>query len=122
MLCFEFFSLSFSIFLRLDVSSYVLCLNLFQHYSNPSIAHPSTEQLAIGLYFACQYSEDNGWYRVQIESFKKNDLVIVRYIDYGNTEVVSMSRLRPLDKDFLIEPWMVLYLLFCKVILFYKLE
>ena len=52
-----------------------------------------------GCFLAAQYSEDELWYRAQVEEVKA-DGVEVRFIDYGNTETVPFEKLRYLDEEF----------------------
>lgn len=53
---------------------------------------------------AAQFTEDNEWYRARIRrndrEAKQADVV---YIDYGNTERIPWSRLRPLDSQFSLQ-------------------
>jgi hypothetical protein len=73
----------------------------FQYYLDSSLKCFCTKEVTKGSVYACQFSEDGGWYRVRVESFGDSGSVSVRYIDYGNTELVPIWRLRPLDGKFL---------------------
>ena len=66
---------------------------------------------------ACQYMVDMLWYRAKVEA-DNNGGFDIRYVDYGNTETVPMSRLSILDNKFLSLPTMVyfnifIYIYFC---------
>ena len=50
-----------------------------------------------------QFSEDNQWYRAVVEE-KNGDDLTVRFIDYGNTETLPISRTKVLDDAFFQEP------------------
>ncbi|NXL58028.1 TDRD1 protein, partial [Chordeiles acutipennis] len=43
-----------------------------------------------------QFTEDNLWYRAAVLSYVSEDTVLVAYIDYGNSEVLPLTRLRPI--------------------------
>ncbi|TPX35480.1 hypothetical protein SmJEL517_g02151 [Synchytrium microbalum] len=52
-------------------------------------------------YCAAKYSVDEGWYRARIRKVNPADKTYtVLYMDYGNSETVPLSRLRPLDSKF----------------------
>jgi disulfide oxidoreductase YuzD len=63
--------------------------------------------LSVGSFYASQFSEDMEWYRVVIEAIYPNGTLCVRYVDYGNKEVVPASNIRELDSRFLTQPRMV---------------
>jgi hypothetical protein len=54
------------------------------------------DQLQTGLPCCAQYSEDQKWYRAKILSFSSS-LVEVMYVDYGNTDSVPLSSLKPIE-------------------------
>lgn len=45
---------------------------------------------------ACSFLEDNIWYRAAVITYTSEDTVLVGYIDYGNSEVLQTTRLRPM--------------------------
>ncbi|KAJ9192278.1 hypothetical protein DTO164E3_8417 [Paecilomyces variotii] len=52
-----------------------------------------------GDFVAAQFSEDHEWYRARIRrNDREKKQAEVLYIDYGNSEVLPWSRLRPLDQ------------------------
>ena len=54
---------------------------------------------------AAQFSQDGGWYRATVlECSDESDQVKVRFTDFGNTDLVSKSSLRPLQADMLQLP------------------
>jgi hypothetical protein len=75
-------------------------LNAF--YSQPENSKRSMlKTVTENCYYAAQFSVDNFWYRAKVISFdKKNNLATVFFIDYGNTESLSIDRLRHLNGQF----------------------
>ena len=71
-------------------------------YSQPENSKRSMlKTVTENCYYAAQFSVDNFWYRAKVISFdKKNNLATVFFIDYGNTESLSIDRLRHLNGQF----------------------
>lgn len=69
------------------------------HRTTPSA--PNTAPFRAGDLVSAKFSADNAWYRAKIRknvvSRKEAEVV---FIDYGNSEVVPHSNLRPLDVRF----------------------
>lgn len=68
----------------------------------------STEELAVnainvGDVCCAKFSEDNQWYRAVVEDSADNALTI-RFLDYGNTETLPISRTKMLKDAFFSEP------------------
>ncbi|XP_065699411.1 tudor domain-containing protein 1 isoform X1 [Patagioenas fasciata] len=59
-------------------------------FSSSSAFHP-----AAGNVCCAQFTEDNLWYRAAVTEYVSEDSVLVSYIDYGNYEVLPLTRLRP---------------------------
>lgn len=55
-----------------------------------------------GSYCSAQFSHDKQWYRARVEKVTGVNNYQVFYIDYGNSENVPGSRLRPLSPQFSI--------------------
>ncbi|NXX92080.1 TDRD1 protein, partial [Centropus bengalensis] len=58
--------------------------------SNPAF-HPAT-----GNVCCAQFTEDDLWYRAAVIAYVSEDRVLAAYIDYGNIEVLPVTRLRPM--------------------------
>jgi len=54
----------------------------------------------IGDLVAAQFTVDDAWYRAKVLSSKEDTEFQVQYIDYGNMEMVPISRIRKLDPKF----------------------
>ncbi|KAF2272347.1 uncharacterized protein EI97DRAFT_484005 [Westerdykella ornata] len=66
---------------------------------SPSNNQGLTDPPKAGDYVAAQFTEDNSWYRARIRrNDRENKKAEVVYIDYGNSEVLPWSRLRPLTQ------------------------
>ncbi|KAK7919576.1 hypothetical protein WMY93_010860 [Mugilogobius chulae] len=50
------------------------------------------------------FSEDKQWYRVKILAYSSEDRVCVGYLDFGNSEDVDLSSLRPITQSLLDIP------------------
>jgi len=56
-----------------------------------------------GAIVAAKYSEDESWYRAEVLSVS-DDGVSVLFVDYGNSELVTMDRIQPINNRFLSLP------------------
>eukprot|EP00794_Sanderia_malayensis_P004854 gene4854-5491_t len=50
------------------------------------------------------FSEDEAWYRAEVMQTTTNSSARVSFVDYGNSEVVHVSKMRPISNDLLKEP------------------
>ncbi|EKG14723.1 hypothetical protein MPH_07998 [Macrophomina phaseolina MS6] len=75
-------------------------MNSFRNFHLKSNDRP-LESFKAGDFVSAKFTEDDEWYRARI---RRNDReakkVEVIYIDYGNSEHIPYSRLRPLDPKF----------------------
>eukprot|EP00301_Raphidiophrys_heterophryoidea_P000369 c10185_g1_i1.p1 GENE.c10185_g1_i1~~c10185_g1_i1.p1 ORF type:complete len:978 (+),score=320.91 c10185_g1_i1:51-2936(+) len=58
---------------------------------------------AVGSLVVAQFSADNGWYRAKVlkplPEDKGKEVVRVQFVDYGNSEPVSLKYIRPIDQS-----------------------
>lgn len=50
---------------------------------------------ALRYYISC-FLEDNLWYRAAVTAYASEDTVLVDYMDYGNSDSLPLTRLRPI--------------------------
>ena len=60
----------------------------------------SIEKPEIGMPCAAKFSEDDTWYRAEIQTPGQLE-VEVQFVDYGNTETISVSKIRKLKPEYL---------------------
>ncbi|KAF7655254.1 hypothetical protein LDENG_00058860 [Lucifuga dentata] len=67
---------------------------------------PGTKRFrpAPGTACCAQFLEDNQWYRAKVLAYSSEQRVCVGYLDFGNSEEVELSRLRPINTSLLALP------------------
>ena len=50
------------------------------------------------------FLEDDQWYRASVLAYASEDFVLVGYVDYGNFEILSLTRLCPITPKLLELP------------------
>ena len=65
-----------------------------------AIPNQFNRPLVIGELCLAKFSEDNSWYRAEvIKLLGRGDVVLVRFVDFGNSETVKSSSLLPINND-----------------------
>ena len=72
---------------------------MFEYYESLSPQREQLSEPSVGEFCAAKFSLDDGWYRANVLEVKDNS-VSVFYIDYGNSETLSLSRLKVLNSRF----------------------
>ena len=72
-------------------------------YDSLSNEELALSAISVGDVCCAQFSEDNQWYRAVVED-NMNGALTVRFIDYGNTETLPISRTKILKDAFFAEP------------------
>ena len=97
------------IYLQLLTKEFNQMIPKITQYHDDMDAHPKPtdvvnfESVEPGQYFFAKYSSDNCWYRALIRS-KQIDTVEVYFVDYGNTDKISIEHLRFLPEAFATLP------------------
>ena len=73
--------------------------DMADYYSQLKQGQNVLQQFRDGLPCAAQYTEDDCWYRAEITT-RRGDSFEVRYVDYGNSELLRPGRLRALQPAF----------------------
>ncbi|XP_077114039.1 LOW QUALITY PROTEIN: tudor domain-containing protein 1 [Ranitomeya variabilis] len=80
-----------------------LMVMMHNRYSS-SAASPQFSP-APGDICAAQFSEDSKWYRASVVRHISGDSVFVGYLDFGNTEILPTSHIRPIEPELLSVPF-----------------
>lgn len=80
-----------------------LMLKMNDYYSNTKKQRSELKNLNVGSPCVVLHrtDEDSVWYRCVIKQIKENDDVLIRYVDYGNDEIVSKKDLADIEEQFL---------------------
>ena len=81
-----------------DLQSYVsLSEELLSHYGKlaDSSYVPRTSEIVAGFYL-----KDNAWYRCQVMESPKENTVLVKFIEFGNTDYISLTKVYKLEPCF----------------------
>ncbi|XP_069835842.1 tudor domain-containing protein 1 isoform X2 [Dendropsophus ebraccatus] len=60
---------------------------------------------AVGEICVAQFTEDNTWYRASVVRRVSEESLLVGYLDFGNTEILPISRVRRIEPDLLSIPF-----------------
>ena len=59
---------------------------------------------SLGMLCCAQFTEDDKWYRGKITGVQKGGQVEVHFVDYGNYELLPLSRVKKLQAEYLLLP------------------
>ena len=62
----------------------------------------AVEEPVVGAAVCAQFTEDDSWYRTEI--LETSPSIMVRFVDYGNSEELPRSRVKRLTEDFAVLP------------------
>ena len=77
-----------------------LMAEMNKYYEALSESDILIERPEIGMPCAAKFSEDDTWYRAEIQTPGQKE-VEVQFVDYGNTESIVMSKIRKLKPEYL---------------------
>ena len=77
---------------------------LSEVYGAMELAPVDTASLTEGSYVAAQFQEDEAWYRARVIGCEGPDHYHVRYVDYGNGEVLPVEFIKRLDESLTRHP------------------
>ncbi|KAJ7984649.1 hypothetical protein DPEC_G00356950 [Dallia pectoralis] len=89
---------------KLDNASVIQELQLKLREHGSQTAASENFRPAPGTVCCSLFSEDNQWYRAKVLGYSSEETVCVGYIDFGNSEEVELSRLRPINTELLTLP------------------
>ena len=72
---------------------------MFDYYEQLSAQQEQMSEPSVGEFCAAKFTLDDGWYRAKVLKVQGNDISVF-YIDYGNSETLSLSRLKILNSKF----------------------
>ncbi|KAK8204813.1 hypothetical protein IWZ01DRAFT_440694 [Phyllosticta capitalensis] len=76
-------------------------MNRFRNFHLDRSNDQPLSNFKVGDFVSAKFSEDGDWYRARVRRHdRENKKVEVVYIDYGNSETLPYSSLRPLDAKF----------------------
>ena len=70
---------------------------------------PEVQSVVVGMPCLAKFSEDDGWYRARVTSVAESGEVTAHFVDYGNSEVTSVTNLRECPNSLLKEPIQALH-------------
>jgi staphylococcal nuclease domain-containing protein 1 len=84
-----------------QLESMMGAFSAFHNSAGQQVVAPFTPKA--GDYCSAQFSEDKKWYRARVQRVNGVNSYSITYIDFGNSESVPGSRLRPLPPQFSIQ-------------------
>ena len=76
---------------------------LMEHYESSDADELKLPDVTVGSLCCARYSADEAWYRAVVEDVS-TDTVSVRFVDYGNTDVISQADVRRVTDRFTTIP------------------
>jgi tudor domain-containing protein 1/4/6/7 len=72
---------------------------MYDYYENLGKTQDGLANPKVGSFCAAKFGEDDGWYRAMVSGVYGNS-VEVFYVDFANSEVLSLERVKTLKSDF----------------------
>lgn len=82
-------------------------ISVFQLYSASS---DYVKCPVVGDVYGAQFTLDDDWYRARVDALQGSGKVMVTYLDYGNKETLTTTRLRQLADNMVTVPALVSYM------------
>jgi staphylococcal nuclease domain-containing protein 1 len=73
---------------------------LAAHHAKTDLTKSVSFRPRVNELCSAKFSQDGQWYRARVAKYEPNQQALVVYVDYGNTEVISVTHLRPLEAEF----------------------
>ena len=80
---------------------------MLQHYGETTNQGATAFCPEVGLVCAAQFSSDKAWYRCRVDRLMLDGTVRVTFVDYGNSEEMSVTSTRKLLSKFADHPLQV---------------
>ncbi len=90
-----------------SVDELPLLMDTIHDYCANSLHESMPTDVEVGMACLAVYSKDNDWYRAEVTEIRDTEIDVF-FVDYGNSDTVSRSNIRPIPADLLHLPRLVL--------------